>query len=451
MNLKSVMIKPFSTFYIDSYSFDKATLTATFRYNFDNEVFFEEKVDYSSGEFTVQNHDAEVIHSILFHISIFSWISYYKLYPTAEIVVNTWALDEDQKAFRKKQYQLWLGEFFYKNNMSPKWLCNFVNGVATKVIRSDFKTSDRALVPVGGGKDSIVSIELLRKQNIDIDLFTFGKDNPLYQATQNISWNKRLIIKKEMSKNLFDMNQQGYYNGHVPITGIIAFHMLLVAYLYDYKYLVLSNEKSADQWNTIWEWMEVNHQYSKSVAFENDFRAYVKQYITSHVEYFSLLRWLYEVHIAKRFSNYPQYFPVFSSCNNNFKIQQQNKITQNRWCNQCPKCAFVFTILRPYISQQDVETIWWEDLYENPQLLDLFKELLWISNIKPFECVWTAEEMLYSMYKALDKYSTLPFILAEFEFFIREEIARLDLESIEQRLFSLYNDNVPLSLSTFIK
>ena len=170
---------------------------------------------------------------------------------------------------------------------------------------------------------------------------------------------------------LFDMNQQGYYNGHVPISGIIAFVLTTAAYLYNYKYIIMSNEKSANEGNTVMDGIEINHQRSKSYQFESDFSEYIKKYLSPDVEYFSLLRGIYELKIAKLFSKYSEYFDIFSSCNNNFKIIENSKLDQSsnqRRCCNCPKCAFVYAILRPFISNEDTTQIFGQELYDNPQL-----------------------------------------------------------------------------------
>lgn len=153
------------------------------------------------------------------------------------------------------------------------------------------------------------------------------------------------------------MNQQGYYNGHVPISGIIAFALVFGAYLYDYQYIVMSNEKSANEGNTVLDGIEINHQRSKSFSFESDFDHYIKAYISPDLHYFSLLRGMYELKIAELFSHYPQYFSTFSSCNNNFKIIEANKTTDQRRCGICPKCAFVYAILRPFLSDEATQKI----------------------------------------------------------------------------------------------
>lgn len=162
----------------------------------------------------------------------------------------------------------------------------------------------------------------------------------------------------------------------------------------------------------------INHQYSKSSEFETDFQQYVAAYM-SDTRYFSLLRDLYEIKIAKLFSEMKAYFPVFSSCNNNFKVIEHNKTTADRWCLRCPKCAFVFSILHPFITTEDTQVIFGRDIYSDKSLLPLFQELLGYSGHKPFECVGTNEEVVFAMYLSTERYKdeglSLPFILSFFE------------------------------------
>lgn len=96
-------------------------------------------------------------------------------------------------------------------------------------------------------------MELLRKEGKTYDLFTFGKDYFLHDAVAKVSGLRHMTIHRYMDEKLFRMNQEGYYNGHVPITGVIAFALQIVNYLYGYRYNVLSNEKSADSENLIWK------------------------------------------------------------------------------------------------------------------------------------------------------------------------------------------------------
>ncbi|MCD5385191.1 hypothetical protein LRZ95_00820 [Candidatus Gracilibacteria bacterium] len=439
-------MKKFSKFYFKSFKFDKNSLLAKFNYSFDNDVFFTEIIDFSSNLFvTRDNIDSKITNNILFHLHIALGISYYKAFPTNDLIVESGILDDYQIGFWKKFYSNGLGEFLYTNKISPNGLFNFINNSNKKYRKEIFKVSDKSLVPVGGGKDSIVSIELLKNAGINFDLFVFGKDDFLKTSTSNISGNNILLIKRKISDNLFNLNKLGYYNGHVPITGLIAFVMVTVGYLYNYKYLILSNEISANFSNTLWNYININHQYSKSLEFEIDFRDYVSKYISDDIKYFSLLRGMYEVKIAEYFSKFgKEYFSKFSSCNNNFKIlNKSDKIKKGKhWCNNCPKCAFVFAILRPYIDNNDVITIFGEDLFENKELETLYRELLGITGIKPFECVGEAEEVIYSMYKSLEKYNKLPYILEIFKKEVLKKFKKYDLEKLEKKLGNIYDEDI---------
>ena len=461
-------MKEFKSFCFEKFSFDKNSFKASFFYTFkwlnDEIVEFEEIIDFNSSNFNFRKDlDLDIINNLLFHLHIAFWISYYKLYPTSELIIKSGYLDDFQIKFWKKFYLNWLWEFLYKNNIKYEWLFNFVNTITNSpcsFFASPSIDGDRGgalvsdwggiLVPVWWWKDSIVSIELLKEAWIDFDLFVFWKIDDLKQYCVDISWKKILLINRKLSENLFKLNKEWYYNGHVPITWIIAFVMQVVAYIYDYKYLILSNEKSANFWNVKWEWIEINHQYSKSLDFEIDFNNYVKKYISGEIKYFSLLRWLYELKIAEIFAQkWKKYFEVFSSCNKNFKI---NKITLNplllklekKWCNTCPKCVFVFSILYPYLEKEEILKIFWHDLYTDKKLEKTFSELLWINWIKPFECVWTNEEIILAMKKSINKFwnKELPYILALFKKEIINKLKEKDFIKIENKLLKIYDEDI---------
>ena len=441
-------MKSFSKFYFRKFEFNESTLEAKFHYSFDNDVFFEEIINFESDEFKIRNDlDLEILNNILFHIHIALWISYYKSFPTKELIVESGFLDQNQLEFWKNFYINWLWEFLYTNKIKTTNLFNFINNSDRKFLKKYFMVWNKALISVWWWKDSIVSIELFKNIGINFDLFVFWKSDELKMNSAKISWKNILLVRRKISENLFKLNESWYYNWHVPITWLIAFVKEATAYLYNYKYLVLSNEKSANFWNTNWNWININHQYSKSLEFEKDFSEYVEKYISSEVKYFSLLRWMYEIKIAELFWKYwKKYFSKFSSCNNNFKIfNKSNNIKEWMfWCNNCPKCVFVFSILRPYLNSNEVLEIFWEDLFERKDLEILFKELLWITWIKPFECVWEAEEVIYSMYKSLDKYTkeNIPYILKIFRDEVLVKFNNEDLKNIEKKLVTIDGEDI---------
>lgn len=443
-------MKKFNEFYFEDFAFNKDNLTAEFSYSFDKKYVFTEKIIFDKKINIRDDFSDKKFQVFLFNIFIALWISYYKAYPTEKLVSEKYYLDEKQKEFWKKFYLNWLWEFLFRNKIKPDNLLNFDFRWENNFKKQDYKVKNRVIIPIWWGKDSLVSVEEIKKNNNfkdDFILATFWKDYYIHRVCEEEIWAKRLFIERKISEKLFELNKAWNYNWHVPITWIIAFVLLASSYLYDYKFIALSNEKSANFWNLKWEWIEVNHQYSKSLEFELDFKNYQKNYIGEGIEYFSLLRNMYEVKIAEIFAKNKKYFDVFSSCNANFKILEEKQTLKNRWCNNCPKCAFVFSILRPFLDKEEVIKIFWEDLYKREDLLELFKELLWVSNHKPFECVGTNEEVIISMKKSLEKYNNkkLPVILKYFLENIDNKISEKEYKKLEEKLYKIYekNHNIP--------
>jgi len=167
-------MKNFEKFYFKWFDFDNVKLKANFYYSFDNKVDFTETIDFSCDGFEIRkNLNDEILDNLLFYMSIALGISYYKLYPTTDLILESWKLDEFQMQFFKKMYTNWLSEFLFRNQISPKWLLNFVNSSQKEFKKIDFETNPRALLAVWWWKDSLVSAEICREAWIDFTLITF--------------------------------------------------------------------------------------------------------------------------------------------------------------------------------------------------------------------------------------------------------------------------------------
>ncbi|MDD3646310.1 MAG: hypothetical protein PHH06_02785 [Candidatus Gracilibacteria bacterium] len=448
-------MREFNSFYFESFSFDKQTLKASFEYSFDENYFFQEEIDFFSEKFLVRDIlDDDIINNFLFSLHIALGISYYKSFPTKNLYVKSGFLDSNQIEFWQKFYKNGLGEFLYTNDIKPQNLFNFINDSELRHEKIDFEVVEKSFIALGGGKDSLVSIDLFRKNNLDYDLVVFGKTDSIKENCARLLKKDIYFIKRKISQNLLDLNNLGNYNGHVPITGIIAFCLLFASYIYNYKYIVLSNEKSANSGNTFWQGLEINHQWSKSLDFERDFGNYVNDYLSSDIKYFSILRGWYELKIAEYFSkNLKDFFGVFSSCNNNFKIDENKRLKQTIWCNSCPKCAFVFTILRPYLTEQEIISIFGEDLFLKSSIQKTFLELLGIDGIKPFECVGEIEEVVLAFYKSLDFYKGKNSDLLDI--FRKNILTKYDktyFESLEEKFATISDDDIiPENIKKLIK
>ncbi len=256
-------------------------------------------------------------------------------------------------------------------------------------------SSKGVVVPLGGGKDSLVTCSLLHQAGIGFKTIAVGR-SPLIIAmgqalhAQGLSQG-HIQIQRSLDPSLLALNQAGALNGHVPITAVLAGVMLVASVLYGFDTIVMSNERSADAANLYFPDGEaVNHQFSKSAAFENAFQGAVSAEVLSRFRYFSLLRDCSEIAIARHFARLEPWFNVFSSCNQNFR--QDGRSPAGRWCANCPKCRFVFLALAPYLGPPALLEIFGRNLLEDPAQLQGYRDLCGLAEHKPFECVGEVEE-----------------------------------------------------------
>jgi hypothetical protein len=245
---------------------------------------------------------------------------------------------------------------------------------------------------MGGGKDSIVALQMVRDAGIEPTLVSVGS-SPLIRAVAERTGLSHIRIERRLAPELMELNRQGAWNGHVPITGIIAFILAAAGVLYGFNTVVMANERSASSATlTTPEGREINHQWSKGLSFEKAFSDFASSHMIPGLEYFSLLRPLSELAIARRFAGLERYFDVFSSCNRNFT--QAPAAPEERWCGQCPKCRFVFLMLAPFIEREKLVAMVGADLLDDMDQARGFDELIGFTDHKPFECVGETRESL---------------------------------------------------------
>jgi len=210
-------------------------------------------------------------------------------------------------------------------------------------------------------------------------------------------------VHRTIDPVLLELNSKGFLNGHTPFSALLGFISVLSAVMTGKKYIALSNESSANE-STV-RGTEVNHQYSKSMEFEEDFRHYVKTFITPDIEYFSFLRPLNELQIASLFAGFPKYFDVFKSCNVGSKTDM--------WCGKCAKCLFTYLILSPFIPGDKLDSIFGKNLFQDEDLWPLLEELAGIAVTKPFDCIGTVDEVNAALQMTLNAFpdADLPVLL----------------------------------------
>lgn len=373
----------------------------TFYFNIPNLTSFEPKIIIDKTN--IKNNNKEFIEYLVFNIGLVELISYVKCTCSPNIIIKCGYLDNYQIDWFKKLYYNGLGEFLYRNNIDIKEnkLFNITTIKETKEFNLTYN-GEGNLIPVGGGKDSNVTLELLKEE--DNTCFIINPKGANIECAK-ISGFETITIKRILDKKIIELNKEGFLNGHTPFSAIVAFTSFLCAYLSNKRYIILSNEDSANQSTVLGT--NINHQYSKTYEFENDFNEYTKKYFKINIKYFSLLRPLTEFQIGMLFSKIEKYHETFKSCNLGSKENTWN------WCNNCPKCLFVYTILSPFLYKEKLINIFKEDLFEKKELLETFQELLGYKETKPWECVGTFEEVRYAVSLLIKKLENqkLPYLL----------------------------------------
>lgn len=391
-------------FEFSGYTVQKKENSIVFAYNLvvsNRREHFEETLVIPGLSSKIDGVPPELLRRTLESLSLVLGISYWKLVCPKQIHTGSIVLTRLQAQFWDTVYTKGLGEFFYRNGIDFRGLVRFpyASDAPPKSVR--LSPVSGSLVQLGGGKDSIVTAELLGEHNKRFVLACLNAGN-VQQNVAQIMGASMINVQRILDPRLFELNREpGVYNGHIPISAVYAFVDLLVALLYGYESIIASNEESANFGNGIYLGSEINHQWSKSWEFEQLFRQYVAGTITPSIAYFSLLRPLKEIKIVERFTRYKQYFPFFSSCNTNFRMYGPRR--DSLWCGRCPKCAFVFLLLSAFLPKQEMLKIFNKNLFADGALLPTFEELLGLARFKPFECVGTPEESRWAFWRVLQK------------------------------------------------
>ncbi|MDP3093221.1 MAG: hypothetical protein Q8N16_00460 [bacterium] len=412
----------------------------------------------------VKNLGRGTIDTLVFNLGLIEAFSYWKATCSPEIAVKCGFLNNEQIRWWQNLLIKGMGQYFYENRIDFQ----AKDFVAIKTILSGPKKphknftnvknmrglKNRFLVPLGGGKDSIVTLEILKKAGKETNCFSLNPNRAIKKVMKTAGCKDPVIVLRKIDPKLLELNRQGFLNGHTPFSALLAFLSVFAAVIFDYKYIAFSNERSANEGNVRYLGWEINHQYSKSFEFEQKFRKYCQKYLVRGAEYFSFLRPLYELQIAKMFSDYPKYFKSFLSCNQAIATKSGTKEPINKWCGQCAKCLSVFASLYPFVKKKELIEIFKRDLFLRTDLLQIMKELVGESDFKPFECVGTKKENIAAFYLSLKKArqaEEAPFLLAYFRNKISSRYFNLESESKEMLRSWDDENNLPADLTRLVK
>lgn len=352
------------------------------------------------------------IDYLVFNLGMAELVSYWKAACSPKVKIKCGFLNEAQIMFWKKLYFNGLGEFFYTNGIDTD-INSFMNidcecdsNKQSRLV--NVKAVKGALIPVGGGKDSVVTLEMLKDFKNENSCFVINGHGASIKTANTAGYDDEKIysLTRRLDRKIVELNSKGFLNGHTPFSAVIAFSSYLTAFLAGKQYIILSNESSANE--VYVKDTSVNHQYSKSVEFENDFREYTEKYLSFGCEYFSFLRAWNEFRIVKEFTKHPKYFKVFNSCNLGSKSEEWN------WCCNCSKCLYVYIMLSPFVNAKE---IFGKNLLDDENMLGFLDGLVSEQFDKPFECIGTRQEINCALSMCIEQTkdkANLPLLLKKY-------------------------------------
>ena len=420
-------------------------LKITFRFKLEPDITFTPNIVIESIDRSrIDSLDTSTLERLAFHLGLIEMLSYWKTACPAEVVIEAGALDEWQVRWWKDLWLRGMGEFFYVNQIdfrSPDYLKISAPTPATgngEVSRSGYRPARRSLVLLSGGKDSALTVHELRAAGEDFNCVLLNPPPSAMEVASIAGCTSPITVRRTLDQGMLELNRRGYLNGHTPFSALLAILGLSCATIFDYDRVVVSNERSSDEGNVEFLGAEINHQYSKTFAFETAMREYARVCLAPELSYFSILRPLFEIQVCRLFAACPEYFRAFKSCNR----EQQ----QGTWCGRCPKCLSVFISMAPFVSRDELLSIFGRDLFENAGAIALLRSLLGIEGTKPFECVGTRQELLVGLFLSIERRKaecgTLPALLegAEREILPSVGMSANELNRLSSTVLSAWSD-----------
>ncbi len=379
---------------------EDSQLLITFYFLQEPDIRFSPQIRISSTQ-PILNQSKQVLDRLVFHLGLIELLSYWKAACSQKIVIQPEAFQQETSDFWYELFSKGMGEYFYVNQLDFK-VSNFIQVESSKKISGSYKAANLnawlndALLMISGGKDSALSASLLQKMDVPFNAMLLNPTNSAWRIAEKAGCQKPIVIQRKIDPALLQLNDKGYLNGHTPFSALLAMLGVISGVLYGYRTVIASNEASCNTPYVDYLGEAINHQYSKTHAFERMFDGYLRHHLVTGMQYLSLLRPLREIQVIGLFSSYPDMLKAFRSCNKNQK--------KDSWCLQCPKCTALFTLFYPFLQQEQLLEIFGGNLFENVWNLEVLYAILGERDHRPFECIATKEEVLTALHLSIQKH-----------------------------------------------
>jgi hypothetical protein len=346
------------------------------------------------------NHTLSRHPTLLNLLAALLGVSYYKAAASAEITVDP-PLGAAARAAVEACYIEGLGEFLFRNALPyPPDLTWHWNAAAPDAPPAPAPQSNTAVMAFGGGKDSHAAISLFHETEakaagLAYEPVSVVLDQRVGARLQGMIGEPLTFIRRIIDPKLIQMaRDKTGYNGHVPITAINSAILTAYAAMVGHDAVIFANERGASKPTIIHNGHAINHQYSKSIAFEALMRAALHETVGERPQWFSLLRPFSELWIARRVATEAKAaHDKFTSCNRNFVFAGKQVLADGeRWCGRCPKCVFTAVIFAPHCDAVTMDAIFGKDILGDEANIPMARDLAGLGAMKPWECVGDVED-----------------------------------------------------------
>jgi len=161
--------KKYPCFVYDNYSYkiNGRDLEISFDFSIEPNIHFRPSLVIKNVNKSQLNRlNRKVLDNLVFHLGLMEIPSYWKATCSPKIEIKVEELDKNQIKWWEDLIIKGMGQFFYENKIDWR-RPNFLEIKAKNGFRNNLRVysenlKNRVLVPVGGGKDSAVTLEILK-------------------------------------------------------------------------------------------------------------------------------------------------------------------------------------------------------------------------------------------------------------------------------------------------
>ena len=257
--------------------------------------------------------------------------------------------------------------------------------------------SDRPLLFVGGGKDSLVAMRLLDEAGIAYD--TYGYSHSVYGRSQlqhdlltaltRHGTGARRHLRHWVFDDLLDSPvvelrpDLGTRTLAAAETPSSVFGVLPVLLALGATTPIVAHERSAERGSVVWEptGEEINHQWGKTLAAERLLGDYIRTHLVSGTDYTSVLKPIHDPTIFTGLRGRPAAIADTHSCG-----------VRKPWCEECAKCAYVWVNYLAFLGAAAARGSFRTEVAASPRAERHFRHMLGLDGHRPFDCVGTVAE-----------------------------------------------------------